>query len=86
MKIFNDKHNVVIETYFSTTINGLKEGELAPHNQMVSSISFFAPHHIGEQEVYKKIYLTKDMILDLADHIKKIETGTTIIPFSNLPF
>ncbi len=85
MKIFIEKHEAVIDGWFKATKEA-KQGEIIPHQKTVSKVYFYQRQYINEQESFVKIELTKEMILDLSDSIKSIESEVVEMPFDNLPW
>lgn len=85
MKIFIEKHEAVIDGWFKPTKEA-KQGEIIPHHKTVSKVYFYQKQYINEQESFAKIELTKEMILDLADNIKAIESEVVEMPFDEMPW
>jgi len=85
MKKFNEKHEVIIDCYFTPTVKA-KEGEVSPHFTRVQGISFYQRHYNGDMESFVKVQITKDMILDLASEIAEIEKNVVNMKFTSLPW
>lgn len=86
MKVFEEKHEAVIDVWFKPQVNKAKQGEVIPHKKTVSKVQFYQRQFFNDQEVFLKIELTRDMILDLSDKIQDIESQIVQMPFDELPF
>jgi hypothetical protein len=86
MKRLNQKHDVVIDTYYTPINTNAEQGEVTHHYTYVSNVYFYKRQIINDQEVFIKIEIHKEMILDLAAEINKIEKEVVNKPFNNLPF
>ena len=86
MKVFEERHEAVIDVWFKSQVDNAKQGEVIPHKKMVSKVHFYQRQFINEQEVFLKIELTREMILDLSDKIQDIESQIVEMPFDDLPF
>ena len=86
MKVFDEKHEVIIDCWFKPKVNNAKQGDIIPHQKIVSRIEFYHRQFINDQEVFVKIQLTKEMIRDLSDKIQGIESEVVEMPFDDLPF
>lgn len=86
MKVFEEKHETIIEFYFSPIANNPKSGDIIPHQKTVSRIYFYNRQFLDGQEVFVKIELTKEMILDLHNKICDIENQVVEMPFDSLLF
>ena len=86
MKTLNEKHEVIIDSWFAPTKKDVKHGEVSPHQQKVSWIAFYQRQIINDQEVFIKIQLTRDMIMDLSKQIETIESNIVDMPYDELPF
>lgn len=73
MKVFNEKHEAILEVYLTPT-DSAKEGELSQHAQTVQSVTIY--HMIGPGK-FAKVVMRKEMFIDLAKQIIEIE-GSTI--------
>ena len=85
MKTFIENHEAVIQFWNAPTVNA-KDGEIIPHKPTVSKIYFYHEHVSNREIKFLKIELTKEMILDLADSIKTIESQIIEMPFDSMPF
>ena len=83
-KIYNERHDLIIEYGHSSVSKDGKEGEVVPHNRVVTEIYFF--DRVGGKD-YKRIELKREIILDLAKQIQEIESKLELLPFTPpLPF
>ncbi len=85
MKRINQKHDVVINIHY-TPINDVEQGELTHHYTNVSDAYFYKRQFIQDQEVFIKVEISKQMILDLADEIREIEKEVIQKPYDSLPY
>ena len=86
MKIFDEKHEAIIHCYFSPKGKDLKKGDLVPHQKRVDRVVFYQRQIINEQEVYLKQEFSTELILDLAEKIKNIQSESVEMPYDDLPF
>ncbi len=86
MKIFVEKHEAVIDGWFKLQGEKAKQGDLIPHRKQVIKVYLYQREFINDQEVYRKIELSKEMILELAEKIQEIESQVVEMPFDELPF
>jgi hypothetical protein len=87
MKIFNQKHEAIIDVSFTPKKDNAKEGEVIPHGKRVDRVFLYHPHYIGDQVCYIKIEISKQMIFDLADQIQDIESEIIERPYDgDLPW
>jgi hypothetical protein len=86
MKRINQKNDVVIDTYYNPVNTNAEQGEVTEHYTVVSCAYFYKRQYIQEQEVFVKIELTKQMILDIADEIRAIEKEIVKVPYDYNPF
>ena len=86
MKRINQKHDVMINTHYTPINSNAEQGEVTQHYTNVSNVYFYKRQIINDQEVFIKIELDKQIILDLADEINKIEKEVISKPYDNLPF
>ncbi len=84
MKEYVEKHEAIIDTYYSPIPKDVKEGEVVAHKRIVTSIYLYLRNERDEN--FMKYYLTREMILDLAEKIKSLEQETKDIEYINLPF
>jgi len=82
MKHHNLQHEVILYSDDSLVKDTVK-GDKAMYSQKVGNISFYQSMN-GEN--YNKIYLHRDMILDLANQIIEIEKNIEEKPFFDHPF
>ena len=83
-KYFNEKHDAIIESRFVAKVPNPKEGEVIPHKPIVSNVTFF---QMSEDMKWSKIWISKEMILDIASQIKEIESQTIDMCYDpGLPF
>jgi hypothetical protein len=74
MKTFVEKYETVIEFDLKPEATGAKEGEIVPHKKTVRCVYFFNQYVVDGRDVYAKVYLPKQMILDLFNEIQDIES------------
>lgn len=86
MKVFVPKHEAVIDLFLKPQVKKANQGEIVPHKKVVTSVYFYNRHCINDQDVYIKVELSRDMILDLADEIRDIDGQIVESEFDNLPF
>lgn len=86
MKVFEEKHEAVIDVWFKPQVDKAKKGDIIPYKKTVSKVHFYQRQFINDQEVFLKIELTKEMILVLSDKIQDIESQVVEMPFDELPF
>ena len=72
--------------WFKPQVDKAKQGDIIPHKKTVSKVYFYQRQFINDQEVFIKIELPKEMILDLSDKIQDIESQIVEMPFDELPF
>jgi hypothetical protein len=85
MKKFNEKHEAIIDCYFTPTVKA-KEGETVPHQTKVKNVSIFYPNYFNGQEYFVRVQLPKEMILELAAQIAVIENEIIDSEYSELPW
>lgn len=85
MKVFNEKHDAIIPYWLRPNVDA-KNGESVPHTKVVDRVQFYYRQIINEQEVFLKIELSKDFILDLSDQIQDIQGQIVMAQIDNLPF
>jgi len=87
MKDFNEKHEAIIESYFSP-IPGTnpKDKEIAPHFKRVTIIRMYQNVWIAGQDHLVCIYLNRETIIDLSEAIAEIERGEVDIFTDLSPF
>lgn len=73
MKRINQKHDVVINIYYKPVFTNASVGDIEDHYTYVNSVYFYKRQFIQDQEVFTKVEMTRQMILDLADEIREIE-------------
>ena len=83
MKLFLEKYETVLEGWYSPQVESPKQGEVVPHKKQVSKAYFYQRDFINDQEVFKRIELTKQMIVDLYNEIAKVENEVEDMPFYN---
>jgi len=86
MKIFDEKHEAILSVYFSPKGDNLKKGDVVPHQKRVQSITIYQRQIVNDQEIFIKQEFTTEMILDLAEKIKSIQTESVEMPYDDLPF
>jgi hypothetical protein len=86
MKIFVEKHEAVIDGWFKPQVEKAKQGDVVPHRKQVTKVYLYQREFINDQEVYRKVELSKEMILELSDKIQDIESQVVEMPFDELPF
>ena len=87
MKYYNLEHSTTIYVDQSPESKSPQEGQLESHTQRASMIEYFQPCYLGNSEpTYVKVGISRDMILELADQIRKIESEVIIKEYENLPF
>ncbi len=88
MKHFNEKHEAILTSKLQLIDNHLSpaEGEVVPHKHSVQHVEFYTPHNVGEGEMYIRVFMNKEMVMELAKQIEKIEAEEVQHPFDNLPF
>lgn len=86
MKVLEEKHEAVIDVWFKPQVDKAKQGDIIPHRKTVNKVYFYQSQFINDQEVFLKIELTKEMILDLSIKIQDIESQVVEMPFDELPF
>lgn len=86
MKRFSKKQDVVITTEHYPLISNAEKGDVIHHNTSVDCVYFYKRQFIQEQEVFIKIELSKQMILDIADEIKDIEKEIIEKPYNGIDF
>ena len=86
MKKISQKHDVVINTYHNPVNTNPEHGEITEHYTIVSGAYFYKRQYINEQEIFIKIELSKQMILDIADEIIETEKEIVKIPYVYNPF
>lgn len=84
----NQNHNVLINYWTFCKDDQAKEGELALHKNQVSEMFYYEREFTGDgRERYIKIVLPRQMILDLAEDIRRIESQESMkILGHDLPF
>jgi hypothetical protein len=75
MKKYSQKHEAIIESYFKPVDHNAKIGQVVKHNETVLFASIYKCQFINDQEVYLKIDISRDLILDLAKEIESIEAN-----------
>ncbi len=85
MKEFSKKQDVIIDYYYSPTVNA-KDGEIVPHKKKVQKLIMFVPQYVNEQELFIKVELNREMILELAAEIAVIEQTVIDMEFESLPW
>ena len=88
MKDFNTKHEAIIESRLIVNDTNPKGGQVYLHNNVVDSAYFFQPNYVDNAILsYTKVWLSKELILDLAEQIQQIEKRTIETEyFPPLPF
>ena len=86
MKVFVEKYESVINCWLKPQIENAKQGDVIPHEKVVTNVYFYKREIINEKEVYLKVELSKEMIVDLFNKIKVLESQVGEMPFENLPF
>lgn len=82
---FNEAHNAIIDTDPFCIAEKPKDGEMVAHINKVDSVQIYCP--IDEYSRKRiEVNLSRSFILDLAEHIKKIEETTFEEKYSELPF
>lgn len=88
-KYFNEKHEAVIVAFCGPVDKQSKEGVNAPHNQCVGHVRYIQPEYddIGQIQKHTVIVLHRELIMDLADQIRQIESDKPNMVVENaLPF
>jgi hypothetical protein len=84
-KYYNLKHEVQLDAKLYPTSKGAKDGDVVEHFQDVQSAQMY--YYSDAVKAFIQVVLPKDMILDLAEQIKEIEsTNITCKYDSGLPF
>ncbi len=86
MKEYNAKYDVVLNIFINPAKNGAKDGEMVEHSKRVQNIVSYYPINDKYQTTYIQAFLSRDMILDLAEQIKKTESETVMANYDSLPF
>lgn len=88
IKDFNSKHEVVIHSRTNAIFDGKepKQGEVVPHKKVVSNCVLYQLQQFNGGEIFFQVWLSRNMILDLAEQIKTIETEIINTPYDSLPF
>jgi len=86
MKIYNEKHDVLLSVYFVPVSDEAKEKEVVPHTQRVNYCRVLVEQQNEYNSLLKPIFLNRDLILDLANQINQIESETSMREFTSLPF
>lgn len=87
MKTILEKQDVIIKSEWTpkTYPKDLKDGDLIDHFNKVKECYFF--HYIGEDMKLVRVDLDKEMILELAEKIKSLESEIEKFQYSSeLPF
>ena len=84
MKDYNQKHEVTINVTTSPIDKDAKG--LTEHRKNVSSIEFYKPAWINDQEVYLKVEIGRSMIEDIFKQIQDIELQTVMSDTQDFPF
>lgn len=82
---YNEKHGTKFSISYSPKIE-CNNGDLVPHTQKVFELSFFREIRLNELDLYEKIILPRDFILDLAKQIEEIEKEEIEMVYDTLPF
>lgn len=86
MKKYNQRHEAIIESYFKPVNCNARIGEVIRHNETVIAASIYKRQFINDQEVYLKIDLSRDLILDLAKEFEEIEKNVIQKEFIELDY
>jgi hypothetical protein len=86
MKIFDEKHEAILSIYFIPKGDNLKTGDVVPHQKRVQSVRIYQRQILNDQEIFIKQEFTTEMILDLAEKIKSIQTESVEMPYDHIPF
>ena len=87
MKTFNDKHQTLIDIYLDPIAANPVEGEIVTHQKIVYNLHYFKQHFdINGNEMFLKIQLPRDFIIDLYNHIQQIESEKIDTIYHGLPF
>ena len=83
-KYFNEKHEAIIDTRLYPVSKNPKDREIQPMKQEVNNIKMY---NLSEDGKYHQVWISRDTILELANHIKEIEsTEITAMYDAGLPF
>lgn len=82
-KYFNEKHDAIIKTQLHCIEKNKKYGEMADHSQKVENVTY---EYFNYNEKPKRVVLNRDLILDLADQIRDIESKIITTNKDDLPF
>lgn len=82
-KIYNEKHDVLINTYLQPNEPNPKNNTTVPHQIQVSSIEMFMPNYHGQ---YINVKLNRNLILDIAAEIERLEKQEVMHVFIDMPF
>jgi hypothetical protein len=85
-KEYNEKHDAIVSLYYSPKAINPKEGEIVPHGKIVRDVQIYQSGYINDREIFNKVFLSKEFILDLAKQITEIESQEKDLVYSNLPF
>jgi hypothetical protein len=85
-KEYNEKHDAIVSLYYSSKAINPKEGEVVPHGKIVRDVQIYQSTYVNDREVFNKVFLSKEFILDLAKQISEIESQEKDLAYSNMPF
>jgi len=85
-KEFNEKHDAIVSLYYSPKTTNPKDGEVIPHGKIVTDVQFYQSSYLNDREVFQKITLSKQFIMELAEQIKEIESQEKDLVYKELPF
>jgi len=85
MKEFNENHEAIINYHCVPETTDANEGDIIPHKKRVDGVNYYYRESM-DADKYTKLWLSKDMILELADRIKQIESEKVDLPLDTSPF
>lgn len=85
MKKYVEKHEAVIDAALSPMMQG-NNGDIVPHKPLVNNIIWYMNYYTEQGEQTKRIFLTRDMIVDLYNEIQELEKLEVPAPIDSLPF
>ena len=85
-KEFNENHDAIVSLYYSPKAINPKEGEVVPYGKIVKDIQFYRGIYVNDIELFHKIILSKQFILEIAEQIKDIESQEIDMLYSDIPF
>ena len=85
MKKYVEKYDAVIDSTLYPITQG-NDGDMLPHKHRIHNVIWYMNYNTKQGGKTKRIFLTRDMIVDLYNEIQELEKQEVLAPFDSIPF